>query len=72
MNSEIKEILDDMKEIADCDYTTDWCELNYKDTKLLYEYITNLEQKVKEQDKQITEYQDEIFARDNSWYDMQD
>ena len=22
--------------------------------------------------KQITEYQDEIFARDNNWYDMQD
>lgn len=43
------------------------------------DYITNLEQeneklkeKIKQQDKQITEYQDEIFARDNSWYDMQD
>ena len=23
-------------------------------------------------ENQVTEYQDEIFARDNNWYDMQD
>ena len=45
------------------------------DTKHLQEFIKEFEQLKKENEKlrkQNTEYQDEIFARDNSWYDMQD
>ena len=48
----------------------------YYDTPLYYaipyllDYITNLEQENEKLKKQITEYQDEIFCRDNSWYDM--
>lgn len=43
------------------------------------DYMVGLEdeiERLKEENKrlkeQITEYQDEIFARDNNWYDMQD
>ena len=41
----------------------------------IHALITENEQLKKENEKlrkQNTEYQDEIFARDNSWYDMQD
>lgn len=34
-----------------------------KDTLLKY---------IKDLERQVTEYQDEIFARDNNWHDMQD
>ena len=34
-------------------------------------YIIGLQEENEKLKKQITEYQDEIFARDNSWYDMQ-
>lgn len=44
MNNEIKEILECMKEIADCTFTTDTFELNFEDTKILLDYITNLQQ----------------------------
>lgn len=44
-------------------------ELKYK---LLLDYITNLQEENERLKKQNTEYQDEIFARDNNWYDMQD
>lgn len=47
MNKEIKEILDNMKEISSFEYTTDWFELNYEDTKILLDYITNLQEKLK-------------------------
>ena len=42
---------------------------NYKD---LQKELTNLQEENERLKKQITEYQDEIFARDNNWYDMQD
>ena len=41
----------------------------------IHALITENEQLKKENEKlrkQNTEYQDEIFARDNNWYDMQD
>lgn len=44
MNDEIKEILECMEEIADCTFTTDTFELNFEDTKILLDYITNLQQ----------------------------
>lgn len=48
MNDEIKEILDNMKEISSFEYTTDWFELNFEDTKILLNYITNLQNRIKE------------------------
>lgn len=39
---------------------------------LIREYIEDLQQQNEDLRKQITEYQDEIFARDNNWCDMQD
>lgn len=36
------------------------------------DYIISLEEENKKLKKENTEYQDEIFARDNSWFDMQD
>ena len=44
MNEEIKEILECMEEIADCTFTTDTFELNFEDTKILLDYITNLQE----------------------------
>lgn len=35
-----------------------------------YDYIEKLEKENEKLKEQIKEYQDEIFARDNSWYDM--
>lgn len=40
--------------------------------KLLQKENQQLKQENERLKKQNTEYQDEIFARDNSWYDMQD
>lgn len=34
--------------------------------------IARLNNTIEKLNKQITEYQDEIFARNNNWYDMQD
>lgn len=48
MKDDIKEILDNMKEISSFEYTTDWFELNYEDTKILLEYITNLQNRITE------------------------
>jgi len=41
-------------------------------SKKLLDYITNLQRENERLKKQVSEYQDEIFARDNNWYDMQD
>jgi hypothetical protein len=38
----------------------------------ILDLITNLQEENERLRKQNTEYQDEIFARDNNWYDMQD
>ena len=53
--------------------------LEQDEAQELTDYINDLEQRIdkleKENEKlrkENTEYQDEIFARDNSWYDMQD
>ena len=40
--------------------------------ELLQKQNTELKEENEKLRKQNTEYQDEIFARDNSWYDMQD
>ena len=48
MNNKIKEMLDNMKEISSFEYTTDWFELNYEDTKILLDYITNLQNQLEE------------------------
>jgi len=65
MNKEIKEILD-FKENAD------YKRLSCDEIKVLRDYITNLKKENERLKKQVSEYQDEIFARDNNWYDMQD
>ena len=55
MTDEIKEILDNMKEISSFEYTTDWFELNYEDIKLLLDYITNLQQELEEENERLKE-----------------
>lgn len=47
------------------------CEYNEEVQKQQQE-IERLKEENKKLKEQITEYQDEIFARDNNWYDMQD
>ena len=96
MSEEIKEILDKLNKTADnplfaiCSsqkeldkipkYTANFLSVNDRQAKLLLNYITNLQQKVEEKDKeidklknqvvklneQVSQYQDEIFARDNN------
>jgi len=46
MKNEIKEILEKMEDIS-YKYTTNWLELHYKDVKMLYDYITNLQEENK-------------------------
>ena len=57
MNNEIKEILDNMKEISSFEYTTDWFELNYKDTKILLDYITNLQK----ENERLKEWKEDLL-----------
>lgn len=72
-NKEIEEILNYMKQYVENKYEHDSEPmLNYKDLQIVLSYIEQLEKENKKLNKQVTEYQDEIFARDNSWYDMQD
>lgn len=77
MNDEIKEILNRLEKIGF--YTSVPKELAYMTTnitpqecKTILDYITNLQQENERLKEQVSEYQDEIFARDNNWYDMQD
>lgn len=66
MNDELKSVLSYMKQYVENVYEHDSEPmLNYKDLELVLNYIKLLE-------NQVTEYQDEIFARDNNWYDVQD
>ena len=43
--------------------------IKYED---LIEKYSNLQEENEKLKKENTEYQDEIFTRDNNWYDMQD
>lgn len=70
MNNDIKEILDLLKYCVEHNEYLE--EPNMEKWKPLLDYITNLQEENKRLRKENTEYQDEIFARDNSWYDMQD
>ena len=77
MNDEIKEILNRLEKIGY--YASIPKELAYMTTnitpqecKTILDYITNLQQENERLKEQVSEYQDEIFARDNNWYDMQD
>lgn len=66
MNDELKSVLSYMKQyVENVDEHDSEPMLNYKDLELVLNYIKLLE-------NQVTEYQDEIFARDNNWYDVQD
>lgn len=66
MNDELKSVLSYMKQYVENVYEHDSEPmLSYKDLELVLNYIKLLE-------NQVTEYQDEIFARDNNWYDVQD
>jgi hypothetical protein len=49
-------------------------ELDSADNFILHlnEENAYLQKKVELLENQVTEYQDEIFARDNNWYDVQD
>lgn len=69
-NKEIEKILFDMDLIANHDKVPIY--FTQDKVKLLLSYIEQLEKDNEKLHKQVTEYQDEIFARDNNWYDMQD
>ena len=79
MKEEIKEILNYLKDENEYYNETEQVTIDYgeiilekEDVDKLLDYITNLQEENKRLRKQNTEYQDEIFARDNNWYDMQD
>ena len=74
MNEEIKFLREHIKDI--CSYKGLQEELTYdvpldilKRICIAFDYLQQENEKLK---KENTEYQDEIFARDNSWYDVQD
>ena len=78
---QIKEIIGTLQECINNPVITDFYYKNEVDRivhitssgcKVLLDYITNLQQENERLKKQVSEYQDEIFGRDNSWYDMQD
>jgi uncharacterized protein YjgD (DUF1641 family) len=80
-NQNIKEILDRLERIDHKEYiafefadsaTFDEVARCFEERKKMADYITNLQEENERLRKQNTEYQDEIFARDNNWYDMQD
>ena len=56
MSNEIKEILNYMKEISSFEHTTDWFELNCEDTKILFNYITNLQDRIDKTIMTINEF----------------
>ena len=73
MNEEIKFLREHIKDI--CSYKGLQEELTYdvpldilKRICIAFDYLQQENEKLK---KENTEYQDEIFARDNSWYDVQ-
>ena len=75
MNKETREILKQLKIRNDLYNDRDESyvvPIQYYEAHLLLDYITNLEQENERLKKQIIEYQDEIYAKDNNWYDMQD
>ena len=74
MNKEIERILNELKDEDNYieEYGFRYKRIALDDWWLLLSYIEQLEKENKKLNKQVTEYQDEIFARDNSWYDMQD
>jgi len=77
MNEDIKKSIKCIQDIVDFYKLNDENNYDYSDKvlismKTLLNYITNLQEENQKLHKQVTEYQDEIFARNNSWYDMQD
>ena len=64
--------------ISKNDYDRLYGELTYKNIMLekennrLNKIINELENQVVKLSEQVSQYQDEIFERDNNWYDMQD